>query len=376
MSKLDYSKWNNIEISDDEDDTHPNIDTPSLYRWRHQARVDREAEADKEKKKLNNELNIHQRRKLEMKQKIKEMEEQNSALDSLNKLKLDLAEIEKQEKQFAEKEEELKKKEKLTAWNVDSLCKEGKSKTVINKAAFKKKEVSEDEMMENQKKFTGKYEKEIKKFGMTQKYEDSQNYLNENQYLVCEETCNYLVLWCIELQVEEKTDLMNHVSHQTIVLQFILELAKTLDYDPRACVPAFFSRIKLAQKEYMDSFNDELLAFRERIKKKAQERIDRAVKEYEEEERLARLGPGGLDPVEVFESLPPELQKCFESKDTAMLETVLTKLPPADAEYHLKRCIDSGMWVANAKEAGIESETTNENETENEYATIEKKPSD
>ena len=29
---LDYSKWDNIEISDDEDDTHPNVDTPSLFK--------------------------------------------------------------------------------------------------------------------------------------------------------------------------------------------------------------------------------------------------------------------------------------------------------------------------------------------------------
>lgn len=41
---------NRLQISDDEDDTHPNIDTPSLFRWRHQARVERMAEQDKEKK--------------------------------------------------------------------------------------------------------------------------------------------------------------------------------------------------------------------------------------------------------------------------------------------------------------------------------------
>ena len=39
---LDYSKWDNIDVSDDEDDTHPNVDTPSLFRWRHQNRVERE----------------------------------------------------------------------------------------------------------------------------------------------------------------------------------------------------------------------------------------------------------------------------------------------------------------------------------------------
>ena len=37
------------KVSDDEDDTHPNIDTPSLFRWRHQARVERMEEAKKER---------------------------------------------------------------------------------------------------------------------------------------------------------------------------------------------------------------------------------------------------------------------------------------------------------------------------------------
>ena len=40
----------------------------------------------------------------------------------------------------------------------------------------------------------------------------------------------------------QKHELMKHVSHQTIVMQFILELAKSLQQDPRSCVRAFFSR--------------------------------------------------------------------------------------------------------------------------------------
>jgi cell division cycle protein 37 len=35
MSRLDYSKWDNLEISDDEDiECHPNIDKASFIRWR------------------------------------------------------------------------------------------------------------------------------------------------------------------------------------------------------------------------------------------------------------------------------------------------------------------------------------------------------
>ena len=44
MSKLafDYSKWDNIEISDDEADCHPNIDKASWFRMKHRSRVERE----------------------------------------------------------------------------------------------------------------------------------------------------------------------------------------------------------------------------------------------------------------------------------------------------------------------------------------------
>lgn len=39
-------------MSDDEDETHPNIDTPSLFRWRHQARVERMEEIKREQQEL------------------------------------------------------------------------------------------------------------------------------------------------------------------------------------------------------------------------------------------------------------------------------------------------------------------------------------
>ena len=45
------------QVSDDEDDTHPNVDTGSLYRWRHQARVERMDEFEERKNKIQEELN-------------------------------------------------------------------------------------------------------------------------------------------------------------------------------------------------------------------------------------------------------------------------------------------------------------------------------
>lgn len=184
---------------------------------------------------------------------------------------------------------------------------------------------------------------------MLRHYEDSKKYLLDNLELVCDETANYLVVWCIDLEIEEKHDLMEHVAHQCIVMQFILELSKTLKQDPRSCVGPFFTKMQVAANEYKDGFYEELNAFKERIRRRAKEKIEAAMREAEEEERQKRLGPGGLDPVEVFESLPESLKKCFESQDVALLQETLLAMPRDEAEYHMDRCVKSGLWVPDAK---------------------------
>ena len=40
----------------------------------------------------------------------------------------------------------------------------------------------------------------------------------------------------------QKHALMERVAHQVIVMQYILELAKQLERDPRSCVAGFFLR--------------------------------------------------------------------------------------------------------------------------------------
>ncbi|XP_014676648.1 PREDICTED: hsp90 co-chaperone Cdc37-like [Priapulus caudatus] len=348
---MDYSKWDHIEISDDEDDIHPNIDTPSLFRWRHQARMDRMEEQRKEKESIQNSVTDLQRKKAEMKKKLEEAETGQLNMD---KIKLEVEEIEKQEKEWRKKEEEFAKKERLTPLNVDTLSHDAWQKTIINKPPAKPTNVilSEEEQEKKQREFIKKYEKDIKKFGIMKKWDVSKAFMEENRHLVCEETANYLVIWCIDLEVEEKHELMSHVAHQTIVMQYLLELAKQLDVDPRACIGSFFTKIKTADKVYLDAFEDELRLFKGRVKERAEARIERAMKEYEEEEKQKRLGPGGLDPVEVFESLPQILKSCFETQDIPLLQKTLLELPESDARYHMKRCVDSGLWVpeASAKE--------------------------
>ncbi|NWI58223.1 CDC37 protein, partial [Calyptomena viridis] len=302
---VDYSVWDHIEVSDDEDETHPNIDTASLFRWRHQARVERMEQFQKEKEELDKGCRECKRKLAECQKKMKELEVEDpgSGKGELEKLQAEAQQLKNEEKSWENKLEELRKKEKNMPWNVDTLSKDGFSKSVFN-VKPEEKEETEEQKEKKHKTFVERYEKQIKHFGMLRRWDDSQKYLSDNPHLVCEETANYLVIWCIDLEVEEKHALMEQVAHQTIVMQFILELAKSLKVDPRACFRQFFTKIKTADQQYLEGFTEELEAFKERVRGRARARLERALREYEEEERQKRLGPGGLDPVDVYESLP------------------------------------------------------------------------
>jgi len=356
MSALNYSKWDNIEVSDDEDDTHPNIDTPSLFKWRHEARVQRMEEQKQKEEKL---LKEKQAAEKELAKK-KALLEQAKAKDAKEGLRVDdlakeLKNVEKKKKDLDKAEAEMEKEKKKQPWNVDTISKPGFDHSSINKSKSKweqEKDLTEEEKADRMAQFIKENREKIRKFGLLRKWEDSKKFLQENLHLVCEDTANDLVVWCVNLEIEEKHELMEHVAHQVISLQFMLELSKQLDVDPRSTVNTFFYRMEKAKQaedqQYVKGFNEELAAFKDRIRKRAKEKIDKAVAEYEEEEREKRLGPGGLDPVEVFESLPEDLQKCFESQDIELLKETMAKLPDETARYHLDRCIKSGLWVPDA----------------------------
>ena len=147
-------------------------------------------------------INRTELKKEELKKKLREAELNGSS--DLQKLKIEEEELRKQEEDFRVKEEELLKKERLTPWNVDTLSKEKFTKTIINKETKKSdEELTEDERAERYRIFLEKNKSKIKHFGMLKHYEDSKRYLTENPEIVCEDTANYLVVWCIDLEIEE-----------------------------------------------------------------------------------------------------------------------------------------------------------------------------
>jgi len=343
---IDYSKWKDIEVSDDEDDTHPNIDTPSLFKWRHEARVQRMEELENKKQEA-------QQLKKKAVDELKMLKEKAKATDDsseLESIKKSIKEIEDMAKEAKKKTEEVDKEERLRPWNVDTISKAGFSKTTINKPLPKQDEnLTEEEREKKMKEFVQNNKQDLKSFGWLSKYDDSKAFMLERPHLACEDAANFLVIECLNLAMEDKMGAMEQVAHQCICIQYLLELAKQLEVDPRSCISSFFTKIQIADPEYKKAFEDELVAFKKRIRKRAEEKLE----EYEREERL---GPGGLDPLEVMETLPKELQKCFESADVGMLQRTIAAMPPMEARYHMKRCVDSGLWKPAADDPNTNAE--------------------
>ncbi|XP_049955125.1 hsp90 co-chaperone Cdc37-like [Schistocerca serialis cubense] len=155
LNVVAYSKWKDTEISDVEEDTHPYIDTSSLFRWRHQARIAR-------------------------------MEEQRRC------------------KKETEKEHE------------------------------------------------------------------------------SEHTANYLVIWCIHLEMEEKHDLMDHVSHLRICIQYIQERHKKSIFFASYVLPTKADNI--AEGEDKKAFDNEPHSSIDEIHSTAAVKLKVALAEADEEE--------------------------------------------------------------------------------------------
>ncbi|NXT96226.1 CD37L protein, partial [Anhinga rufa] len=126
----------------------------------------------------------------------------------------------------------------------------------------KRKEIEDEDVSEP---LMQKHEQKIRHFGMLSRWDDSQRFLSDHPYLVCEETSRYLMLWCFHLEAEQKRALMEQVAHQAVVMQFIIEIARSCNVDPRGCFRLFFQKAKVREGHF-EAFKNELEAFKTRVR--------------------------------------------------------------------------------------------------------------
>eukprot|EP00518_Triparma_eleuthera_P002000 CAMPEP_0182459038 /NCGR_PEP_ID=MMETSP1319-20130603/4254_1 /TAXON_ID=172717 /ORGANISM="Bolidomonas pacifica, Strain RCC208" /LENGTH=427 /DNA_ID=CAMNT_0024657863 /DNA_START=213 /DNA_END=1493 /DNA_ORIENTATION=+ len=427
MSKpFDYSKWDNIELSDDESDCHPNIEKESWFRMKHRSRVEREENEEADKKKINKEMKRDQLRIDELTARIKKMEQPKAEgddsdddLEDVDGMKAEILELNKaQEKRQAK----LDHYEKNKKWNVDNLSTVVDEKTIINAGAAaktfdssgyalptakttittgtdsggSKKEtvtapasspsppsssssalpqpppasttaptpptstattsgpsppptksgpVSQRESVVSYAEFTELHNDLLEQYCVCTGFSALKHMLIQHgSILLQEHASSYLLLSCLEDEMNGEREKMKTTARNSQVLTNIAELAKSLKRHPGNVIGPFFARVE--EPEHYKSFQEGVDIFVNRIIKRAVEKrkeMDAEAEQEVEEVDLSslpkeeRLGPGGLDPIEVFESLPLPLQEAFESREMDALREALMKMKPEDAQYHMKR---------------------------------------
>jgi cell division cycle protein 37 len=209
--------------------------------------------------------------------------------------------------------------------------------------------------------FTEKYADVVETFMSLSSMDKSKEFLIQNgDILLQENASNYLLLASLEDEMNGYHEKMKLVARQSQIISNIAELAKSLQRHPGNVIVPFFQRMD--NKEMYDGFVEGVNGFIKRIEERAvtkkkemdEERMREAKEngggegavDISEIPREERLGPGGLDPLEVFESLPVSMQEAFESREKSKLEEALLSMPQEEAEYHMKRCVDSGLWNA------------------------------
>jgi cell division cycle protein 37 len=444
MSKpFDYSKWDNIELSDDEDDVHPNIDKESWFRMRHRSRVEREENEEKDKAKIKADVEAanqrirtiqHEFSKLNAQKaqaKVDDSDDEDDDLDLAEREGLD-AELKQLQKANAERQKKLDEYEKNKKWNIDNMFHVKDERTVVNpnagRESFTESGYAEEKVvlptpaasaekvaapkdgaevskssaekttqptvskvvsspsntaplvpsatsssspsagphpaaktdlgaMGTYHEFTERYADIVEEFMACKTLEASKEcLLKYGNILLCENASNYLLLASLEDEMNGLRDKMKITARQSQIVSNIAELAKAMHQHPGNVIQPFFARLQ--ERKHLEAFLAGVNVFVEKIVqraivKKAEIDEQRAAEESEGTDlqsipREERLGPGGLDPLEVIETLPPAIVAAFESRDVEQLKTALESLSPEDAEYHMKRCIDSGLWVANA----------------------------
>jgi len=293
---VDYSKWDNIWISSDDDaDCHPNIDK---YAWRR------------------------------LKQRMRD-----------------------------EKGESVNEPELIDKWNSTNI---NKKPDVIKQP------------QENPEVYIEECRSLIDEFSDITDKIKADGFLIANPRIVSQLTEGYLITKAVDLAVEDENNAnIRLYAERCLQVHNINQSANAANIPPQTSVPLFYKQLKNQQKaqEYDREFSKQLQEILGRIETRREERLQEALanppKPEMPEEVLeeAPVGPGGLHPQEVLDSLPEGIQQAFVTQDKEALMSEFEKLDKETANYHLQRCIDSGLWTSpNEPDQPEEKEQPEENE--------------
>eukprot|EP00470_Lotharella_oceanica_P000835 CAMPEP_0170168302 /NCGR_PEP_ID=MMETSP0040_2-20121228/1399_1 /TAXON_ID=641309 /ORGANISM="Lotharella oceanica, Strain CCMP622" /LENGTH=333 /DNA_ID=CAMNT_0010406529 /DNA_START=234 /DNA_END=1235 /DNA_ORIENTATION=- len=273
---------------------------------------------------------------------------EDTKADTTKKIKSTEAAIKKRDRELLA----IHRRKKYTP---EEMCHVVDERTIVNS----EKKMPTDLKDLDYEKYVKRYEKKLETYSKLETESLSQGFLIKNAELLHEHCSGFLLLKALDFEMKGETATMVKVVKQYLIVQYVLDLAKSMGgKDPREVLLPFFK--KLEDSEKMAGLQEEVASFAEKIKARAKVKLEEQAKEregkqtfigedgkeyeYVELTKEERLGPGGLDPIEVLQSLPKPLQEAFEKKDMEMLQRAIAALPIEEAKRHMDRCTKSGLW--------------------------------
>lgn len=364
---FDYSKFNNIDVSDDEETFHPNIEKNFNIKINRQVRDRKIGEQEEEKEYL----------------KPKEDNESKRRLQELERKKIwhvgNLGEVKDNQTRIGTYGGRDPKKE-LIPGREEGMKSDG---DVSEYMSWKNNNYS---LLNELVEAAGDMEKTERLL------------VTHGDLLVTQPHCGtYLMLSCLEDEMGGDAKRMYQCAQQSQLLTHIRELAISFGRPARDLVTRWFEKIGQKDEAHkvwtqdVDNFaakvriravekkTEEDAAEKQRREnesnyvaqnywKKPEEVDDEDEEEHREAvplvvamkqmtiEQRMQMAPGGLDPLEVFESLPVEMRTCFESQNIPGLVELQKTMDPSIFMPAMIKCIKAGLWSQPEDEEGEKGE--------------------
>ncbi|KRY22613.1 Hsp90 co-chaperone Cdc37 [Trichinella patagoniensis] len=325
---IDYSKWKDIELSDDEDDLSPYFEKNAFFEMRHRVRLER-MEQEKE---YREEVEQNRKTVLEEMQKLKDKlaNEQLSDVERAESEKK-MEDLNKELEELDQCMEEIEEQEKKAKWNVDTISKPGFERSSISKADNSNMPKCDANDVINEE------VEALEHFCMLHKLEDSLNLLLKFPKLCCDASLEQITIRVLMEEMNGNHKMMEHIAHQHILLCNLQGIASAFNTD--ASNPGLIRHFFASLMESPDKRQLFMKDVEEYI-----EHVRQSAKEYEEIDDDVEIEEN-LTVEEVLNAMPPSLREYFEAKDRKLLsQEVQNNMSARELYYHFKRAIAVGLW--------------------------------
>lgn len=379
-------------ISDDENETHPNIDTHSLFRMRSRHRKEKMNEICGQKEdlqfkidelKMEMDKNRHSLSDAEFQKHLEKLDEYNDAIKELNseqaKLGLDSDHIIANEESsklitFGESEEdkkiqELQKKLGATETKIsdDALVECIKKKDSEEKERNHTKDTPNEDIPDDQVKiyeinrnYALKHKDLILEMFKLKKTEKLKEFLFEHPELIHQGVLNWSLIKMVDFECTGKDSHVNYMVYPIAHLQSLVGLISQLKGDKKKLSQNYFAKFQSCDKHVLEAYSSQIKALLQHVKQTAKIRNEQLIKEDMERPKLGGKDP--LDPNDVIQQLPEEMVQCFVKRDIKMLQEVIEKMDPVKAEKYMDMCIRSGLWNPDSTDKDVEQDNSDAEE--------------